>query len=352
MQQLRLENELLYSLFISAIIIVGGFLVAIWLFKLIKRLFRNNKNRAYTKIASIIQYPFKVFILLIALAFLRYQLDIGQHIRLGQIFYLFFIAVAAWLAISLIKAFKVVVLSGFNLEDEDNLKARKVHTQIRVFERIAVFLVLFIALSVALLSFEPIRKIGVSLLASAGIAGLILGFAAQKSISMLLAGFQLALTQPIRLDDVVIIEGEWGRVEEITLTYVVVAIWDKRRLIVPVSYFIEKPFENWTRQTSEILGSVFIYVDYGFPVNKLREFMDESLKNNPYWDGEVKVLQVTDCTEKSMQLRALASAKNSSSAWDLRVRLREDIIEFIRINYSEYFPRTRFNMQEEKTEKE
>lgn len=328
-------------------------MVAIWLFKLIKRAFRHQKNPAFKQIASIIQYPFKVLIILIALTILRYQLEIVQHLNLGQFFYLLFLAVITWLVISVIKAVKVFILSGYNVGDADNLRARKVHTQIRVFERISVFLLLFISLSLALLSFESIREIGVSLLASAGIAGLIIGFAAQKSISMLLAGFQLALTQPIRLDDVVIIEGEWGRIEEITLTYVVVAIWDKRRLIVPVNYFIEKPFQNWTRKTAEILGSVFIYVDYGFPVDKLREFMKESLKNNPHWDGKVSVLQVTDCSEKSMQLRALASAKDSPSAWDLRVKLREDMIEFIRLNYPEYLPQSRLNINEfgkEKTE--
>lgn len=212
-------------------------------------------------------------------------------------------------------------------------------------------MVLFIAFALGLLSFESIKEIGVSLLASAGIAGLILGFAAQKSISMLLAGFQLALTQPIRLDDVVIVEGEWGRIEEITLTYVVVAIWDKRRLIIPVNYFIEKPFQNWTRHTAEIIGTVFLYVDYGFPLDKLRTFMDEALKANPYWDGKAKALQVTDCTEKTMQLRALASAKDSPSAWELRVKLREDLIEFIRLNYPEYLPRARVMIQEESAKK-
>jgi len=197
-----------------------------------------------------------------------------------------------------------------------------------------------------LLSFESIRQIGVSLLASAGIAGIIIGFAAQKSISMLLAGFQLAITQPIRLDDVVIVEGEWGRIEEITLTYVVVAIWDKRRLVVPVNYFIETPFQNWTRQTAEILGTVFIYVDYGFPVPALREFMTQALADNPHWDGKVNVLQVTNATENTMELRALASAKDSGTAWDLRVKLREDLIEFIRVNYPQFLPRKRVQMEE------
>lgn len=341
MQNFSIENELLYSILLSLLVIVGGFVVSIWLFKLIKRILRNHKNPAYRKIASIIQYPFKIFIILIALSILKSQLELVEDIDLHQFFYLLFLGVATWLIVAVVKSVKHILLSGFDLENADNLKARKIHTQVRVLERIVIFLVIFISFSLALLSFDPIKEIGVSLLASAGIAGIILGFAAQKSISMLLAGFQIAMTQPIRLDDVVIVEGEWGKVEEITLTYVVVAIWDKRRLIVPVNYFIEKPFQNWTRQTAEIIGSVFIYVDYGFPVDKLRAFMDEALKKNPFWDGKVNVLQVTDCTPQSMELRALASAKDSSSAWDLRVQMREDLIGFIRENFPDYLPRSR-----------
>ncbi len=331
----------------SALILIGGFIAAIWLFRILKRIFKKYKNPAFTRIASIIQYPFKVLIVLIALNFVRVHLQnsIIEGSNLGQLFYILFLAVITWLAISVIRAIKAVIIANYDVGVDDNLKARKIHTQIKVFERIAVVLVVFFAIAVALLSFEAIRQVGVSLLASAGIAGIIIGFAAQKSISMLLAGFQLAITQPIRLDDVVIVEGEWGKVEEITLTFVVVAIWDKRRMVLPVTYFIDTPFQNWTRQTSEILGTVFIYVDYGFPVDRLREFMTQSLAENPYWDGQVNVLQVTDCTERSMEMRALASAKDSGTAWDLRVRLREDIIEFIRLNYPAYLPQNRIKME-------
>jgi small-conductance mechanosensitive channel len=348
MLQLLRDNEIIYSAAISLLILLGGFIAAIWLFRIIKRIIKNQKNPALIKVASIIQYPFKALILVIAINFVRGHIESMaiETLDLRQFFYILFLAVMAWLGVSIVKAVKMAIVSGYSVDESDNLKARKIHTQMRVFERIFIFLILFFTLALALLSFEAIRQIGMSLLASAGIAGLIIGFAAQKSISMLLAGFQIALTQPIRLDDVVIVEGEWGRIEEITLTYVVVAIWDKRRLIVPVTYFIDTPFQNWTRQTAEILGSVFIYVDYGFPVDKLRAYMDEALAGNPYWDGNVKVLQVTDCTEKSMQLRALASAKDSPSAWDLRVQLREDLLEFIRRNYPDYLPRSRVNLDQ------
>ncbi|SKB67139.1 mechanosensitive ion channel family protein [Alkalitalea saponilacus] len=346
MELFNFENEHFRLLLMSAVFLVAAFILSVWLYRIMKRILKENKNPSWKNIASVIQYPFKALVLLIAIVFIRSHIGVTDiyGIKIGLILYILFLTVMSWLGISIVKAIKIAVIAGYDVNESDNLKARKMHTQMRVFERISIFLILFITLALILLSFETIREIGVSLLASAGIAGLIIGFAAQKSISMLLAGFQIAITQPIRIDDVVIVEGEWGRIEEITLTYVVVAIWDKRRLMVPVNYFIDTPFQNWTRQSADILGSVFIYVDYGFPVDKLREYMDEALANNPWWDGNVKVLQVTNCTEKSMELRALASAKDSPSAWDLRVKLREDLLEFLRLSYPEYLPRTRVKM--------
>jgi small-conductance mechanosensitive channel len=347
----EIDKDVLMVILTSALILIAGFIAAIWLFRILKRILNKYKNPTFTRISSIIQYPVKVLVVLIALNFVRVHLQSSliEGSNLGQLFYILFLAVITWLAISVITPAKAVIIDNYDVGTEDNLKARKIHTQIKVFGRIAVVLIVFFAVAMVLLSFDAIRQVGVSLLASAGIAGIIIGFAAQKSISMLLAGFQIAITQPIRLDDVVIVEGEWGKIEEITLTYVVVAIWDKRRLVVPVTYFIDTPFQNWTRQTSEILGTVFIYVDYGFPVDRLREFMTESLAENPHWDGKVNVLQVTNCSEKSMELRALASAKDSGTAWDLRVKLREELIEFIRLKYPAYLPQSRVVMEEAKS---
>jgi small-conductance mechanosensitive channel len=179
------------------------------------------------------------------------------------------------------------------------------------------------------LSFESVRKLGAGLLTGVGIGGIIIGFAAQKSLGNLLAGFQIAFTQPIRIDDVLVVEGEWGRVEDITLTYVVLNIWDQRRLILPINYFIEKPFQNWTRTTAEILGTVFLYVDYSVPVDKLREELTRLLKASPLWDQRVGILQVTDSKENTLELRALVSARNSSQAFDLRCYIRENLIKFL-----------------------
>ena len=195
------------------------------------------------------------------------------------------------------------------------------------------------------MSFDSIRSIGVSLLTSAGIAGIIIGLAAQKAIATLLAGIQIALTQPIRIEDVVIIEGEWGWIEEITLTYVVVRIWDKRRLVVPTTYFIENTFQNWTRNSSEILGTVFIYTDYEIPFEKLREELTRLLQGSSLWDRKTNVLQVTDATDRSVEIRALMSAKDSPTAWDLRVYVREQLIVFIKENYPESLPKSRVSLK-------
>jgi small-conductance mechanosensitive channel len=194
--------------------------------------------------------------------------------------------------------------------------------------------------------FESVRSVGVSIFASAGIAGLIIGLAAQKALGSILAGLQIAITQPIRLDDVVIVENEWGWIEEINLTYVVVRIWDKRRLVVPSTYFLDRPFQNWTRTSADILGTVFIYTDYTIPFEPLRQELTRLLESNPNWDGKVNVLQVTDSKENTLEIRALMSSPTSPQAWDLRVYVREKLVEFIQREYPQCLPRTRVALQE------
>jgi small-conductance mechanosensitive channel len=216
-----------------------------------------------------------------------------------------------------------------------------------VLERILTVAIIIIAVGVALMTFDKIRQVGVSLLASAGIAGIILGFAAQKSIATILAGFQIALTQPIRIDDVVVVEGEFGWVEEITLTYVSLRIWDKRRLIVPIIHFIDQPFQNWTRVDSEILGTVFIYTDYSIPFEKLRAAFLDILNETDLWDKQVGVMQVTDSKEKTVEIRLLMSAPSAPQAWDLRVYVREKIIEYLQEFHPESLPQYRVQMIKE-----
>jgi small-conductance mechanosensitive channel len=247
----------------------------------------------------------------------------------------------AWISIQFVRAGAYYLQGKLDIGTADNLNARSRLTQIKVFKGIVNSLIIIIALSIGLLTFEQVRTIGISLLTSAGIIGIIVGFAAQKSIGMILAGIQLAITQPIRLDDVVIVEGEWGRIEEITLTYVVVKIWDERRLVLPVTWFLEKPFQNWTRTGSEITGTIFLYVDFGFPVDSIRVALPEMLKGNPDWDGRLWNVQVTKITEQFKEVRVLLSSVDATKNWDLRAAIRENLIDFINKNYPDTFAKIR-----------
>ena len=263
---------------------------------------------------------------------------LGFIVRYNQVFLTIFLA---WTLIEFIKLAKKILLKRFDLSQEDNLSSRKVHTQINLLEKIIIFLVVLLAIGFVLLSFESIRKIGIGIFASAGVAGIIIGLSAQKVVGSLLAGIQIAITQPFRIDDAVLVEEEWGWIEEINLTYVVVRIWDKRRLVLPTTYFIERPFQNWTRTTAELIGSIFIYTDYTVPFQDLRDELTRLLEASDLWDRKVNVLQVTDSKESSVEIRILASAKNSSTTWDLRVYIREKMIEFIQKNYPDSLPKTR-----------
>ncbi len=229
----------------------------------------------------------------------------------------------------------------YDTAKDDNLEARKTRTQFKIIEKVLNFVIVIATIAFVLMTFESVRHLGTTLLASAGVIGIIIGFAAQKSISTLVAGIQIAISQPIRIDDVVVLEGEWGRIEEITLTYVVVAIWDKRRLIVPINYFIEKPFQNWTRTTTELLATVFIYMDYTVPVHAIREELTRLLPLSKYWDGKLNVVQITNATDTNVEVRILISASNSDKAFDLRCEIREAIISFLQKSYPASLPKTR-----------
>lgn len=256
----------------------------------------------------------------------RRFLSVGMAILLG------------WSAIVGIDAGAKWVVRTHRVDVEDNLAARRVHTQTRILERVAIVIVVLITAGAALLSFPSVRAYGFSLFASAGAAGLILGFAARPVLSNIIAGVQIALTQPIRIDDVVIVEGQWGWVEEITTTYVVIRVWDLRRLIVPLSHFIEKPFENWTRETSEIIGAVTWHLDYRAPVSEMRTKLSEILAASSLWDGKVSNLQVVDSANTTLIVRALMSSRTSPKAWDLRCEVREKMIEWLRTTYPEALP--------------
>jgi small-conductance mechanosensitive channel len=264
-----------------------------------------------------------------AAAALRHALQIGFILLLG------------WIAVSAIHLASTFYLRRFELGATDNLLARKHLTQVNMLRRAADLLIVVVTIAAALMTFESVRQYGVSLFASAGAAGLILGLAARPVLSNLIAGIQIAMTQPIRIDDALIVENEMGNVEEITSTYVVVRLWDWRRLIVPLNYFIEKPFQNWTRETSALIGTVYLFVDYSVPVERLRDRLKEILAGSKLWDGQVANVQVTEATDRAVQLRILVSARNAASAWDLRCEVREKLIAFLQADYPDSLPRVR-----------
>ena len=222
-----------------------------------------------------------------------------------------------------------------------NLLARKAVTQVKMLKVIGGGLIVTLAIAFALMTFDSVRQFGISLFASAGLAGLAAGLASRSILANLLAGLQLALTQPIRMDDVIVVENEWGVVEELTSTYVVVRLWDLRRLIVPLSYFIEKPFQNWTRESTQIIGTVLLHVDYATSAERMREKLMEILKSSKLWDGKVANLQVTDASENTVQMRALVSAATADAAWDLRCEVREKLVAFLQSDYTNALPRRR-----------
>ncbi len=252
----------------------------------------------------------------------------------------------AWTLTRLTDVAQDFLLRRYDISASDNLRARAVHTQFRIIRRIAIVIIGVLTFGVLLMSFENLRQIGTGLLASAGLVGLVMGLAAQRTLSNLLAGIQIAITQPIRLDDVVIVEGEWGRIEEITLTFVVVKIWDRRRLVLPIAYFLEKPFQNWTRVSADILGTVYLSLDHAVPVEEIRAELKRIVQGSEDWDGEVCGVQVTDTSPQGIEVRALVSAADASKAWDLRCHVREKLIEFVREKYPHALPRFRAEIHE------
>ena len=251
---------------------------------------------------------------------------------------------AAWAALQALGLAELLVASHLASAGADNLRHRSLATQVRVARRILAAAVVFVAFALCLLNFEEVRKLGTGLLASAGIAGIVIGLSAQKALGNLLAGVQIAFSQPIRLDDVVVVEGEWGRIEEITLTYVVVRIWDRRTLVLPISYFLEKPFQNWTRTSADLIGAVTWEVDHTIDVDAVRLELDRIVKADPLWDGELCLLQVTSSSSSTVTLRALVTTSDSGKGWDLRCNVREGILKFLSHRYPRSLPRSRMEM--------
>lgn len=331
---------------VAALII--GFILKL-IITIILHFYKNKKD--YSLFKSIITHlgrPLNFFVPLLMLNFMTPLFEIGKlwYTALNRLTDMLVIIAFANLLICAFKIFEDYVYHQYDITAEDNLKGRKVRTQMIFVRKVVIIIIVVVTISIILLSFNSVRKIGAGLLTGVGVGGIIIGFAAQKSLSNFLAGMQIAFTQPIRIDDVLVVEGEWGRVEDITLTYVVLAIWDQRRLILPITYFIEKPFQNWTRTTAQLLGTVFLYVDYTFPVDELREELNRLLKTTKLWDKRVGVLQVTDSKEQTIELRALMSARNSSDAFDLRCYIRENLLKYITAHMPQNLPQSRYQRNE------
>jgi len=283
-----------------------------------------------------------VFALFIALPVA--PLDGDSRATIARILALATIILMGWTAITLVNMTVEFYLLRIQTQGADNLVARKHLTQIRVLTGTVNTVLMIATIGVALMTFEPVRQYGISLFASAGVAGLVAGLAARPVLSNLFAGIQIALTQPLRINDGVVVENESGRIEEITSTYVVVQLWDLRRLIVPLTYFIEKPFQNWTRESTNLLGTVMLYLDYTAPVDRVRAKVEEIVRDSNLWDGKVLGLQVTDMKENTIELRIVVSGRSSGDTFDLRCQIREKLIGFLQRELPAALPRRRYEV--------
>ncbi|WP_152046984.1 mechanosensitive ion channel family protein [Aureimonas psammosilenae] len=339
-----LPDWLVSATFIGAVTLLSWWLHTV-LFRMVLRI-TANRSLFTRSLVSRTKAPTRLAFLTLAVALSASAapLPATGAVFVHQVTSVLLILLIGWVARTTLHIWTTIHLRRFKLEAEDNLLARKHATQSRILQRVAETLIVIVTLSAALMTFDGVRQYGVSLLASAGAAGIVAGLALQPILKNLVAGIQLAITQPIRIDDALLVENEWGNVEEITSTYVVVRLWDWRRLVVPLSYFIEKPFQNWTREGAALIGTVMLYTDFTVPVARLRTKLEEIAHASPLWDGKVVNLQVTDFTESSMQIRMLVSAKNAPRTFDLRCEVREKMIGFLQENFPQALPRTRADL--------
>jgi small-conductance mechanosensitive channel len=323
--------------------IVVAYLIQRALFAFLERTFRKQHEGI---IAALLRragppsgFAFPLLAALITIPELTFPSDVAA--LLVKLTAVATVIAGAWAIIAAIGLYADVMKGRYKLDVEDNLRARQVETRIDILGRTAVIVVVIVAFALGAMAFPSVRALGTTLLASAGVAGIVLGIAARPLFENLIAGVQLALSQPIRIDDVVIVEGEYGHIEQIASTFVVVRIWDQRRMVLPLTYFIEKPFQNWTRTGSALLGTVFLYLDFSVPLEALRAELPKILATDPKWDGAVNGIQVTDAKESCVEVRILVSARNSSDLFDLRCNVRERIVAFLQQNHPTALPTMR-----------
>jgi small-conductance mechanosensitive channel len=343
------QQDWLFGIFLFSAVVVFGNGIHFLVFRFLRKHQPETRRRS-SGIQKYLAWPARGVLLSIGL---RIVLPMVPRIpaplldRFEQVVQCLLVLFVGWLAIGGVYVFQNIMLNRFDTTAADNLRARRVHTQMQFIRRVLIALVVLLDAGALLWNLHnpQLWTFGTGLLASAGVASLILAAAAKSTASNLIAGLQIALSEPIRIDDVVVIQGEWGRIEEITSTYVVVKIWDERRLVVPLSYFIEQPFENWTRRRADLLGTAFLYVDYCVPLEPLRAELVRIVKESPLWDKRVCVLQVTNMTDRTIELRCLVSSGGSAQLFDLRCVVREKMIQFLRDNFPSALPTFRMEMR-------
>ncbi len=339
-------SDAVVPIIILSAALITGILLLLLLFGLLIGYARRTNKPALEEIVRKVRSPALFLLPVLTVLILLQTMGVPDSIIpvLRHVMVITIIVFIAWLLLRIIHGIVSLMMQRYDISVQDNLKARTIITQVTIIQRIVGVSIIIVSAAAILMTFETIRQIGVGLLASAGVIGIIIGFAAQKTIAMVLAGIQIALTQPVKIDDVVIIEGEWGRIEEITLTYLVVRIWDLRRLVVPITYVIENPIQNWTRSSANLLGTVYVYADYRVPVDILRKQLRSILEKTDLWDTQVCGLVVTNLKEETVELRALMSAENSSKLWDLRCLVREELLTYIQKYHADCLPRSRIEI--------
>jgi small-conductance mechanosensitive channel len=339
---------------ISLAIFAGALALALLAHRILLALVTRLVSRMdlfWRSLVSRTEGPMRFAIITIALGFAASvsPLTVGEAVLIRQVLLLCFIALIAWMARTALHIWTTVYLRRFKLDADDNLLARKHVTQTRILRRVGDTMIALVGIAAMLMTFDNVRQYGVSLLASAGAAGLVVGLALQPVLKNIFAGIQLAVTQPIRIDDALLVEGEWGNVEEITSTYVVMRLWDWRRMILPLSYFIETPFQNWTRDNAALIGSVIIYLDYETPVDEVRAEVERITRSTPLWDGRVVNVQVTDFRDTTMEVRILVSASSAGRTFDLRCLVREKLVAFLQEAHPRSLPRLRVDMASDRS---
>lgn len=324
-------------------IIFGTAILAAMILRFLVWLIVRRRIQGYNAFISLTKHLGKAISWFLPLFFINFALPVMRmswvvREQLDKALQVGLIITLAWLLTGCVNVVEDYLMSKYGHGKRNSLRGRKIKTQFLFIRRFLISVIIFLAIAAIFLIFKKLRSIGAGLITGVGISGIIIGLAAQKSLSSVLAGLQIAFTQPIRLDDVVVMEGEWGKIEEITLTYVVLLLWDDRRMVIPINYFLEKSFYNWSRTGSQIKGAVHIYADYKVDVDAIRLALHNQLERNNKWDGRLCEVQVTDATEKSVELRFKISAKNADDLFDLRVYVREEMIKFLVANYPESLP--------------